>query len=113
MHELSVLENIVKTCRRVAEENKVANIKIITLSVGELSGYIPFFFTEYFPIITKDEELFSGTELKLIQTPGEALCCNCHSMYNVMKNEGKCPKCGSREKSILGGQDLRIEELIV
>ena len=68
MHEISVLENVLKTCRRVADENNVENIKVITLNIGELTGYLPVFFYEYFPIITKDEKLFEDTKLKIITT---------------------------------------------
>ena len=28
-----------------------------------------------------------------------------------MKNEGRCPKCGSREKKILGGQQFLVKEI--
>lgn len=113
MHEISVLEKIIITCRSVAKENNVNHIQAITLSVGELTGYIPYFFTEYFPIITSGEPLFDGTELKINEIRGEALCKKCQTMYNVMKAEGKCPKCGSREKTIIGGQEFRIDDLIV
>lgn len=113
MHEISVLENVLKTCRKVANENDVHHIRRITLSVGELTGYIPYFFTEYFPIITKGESLFEGTELKIKEIRGEALCKECNCMYNVMKAEGKCPRCKSREKTIIGGQEFILEELIV
>lgn len=113
MHEISVLEKVIVTCRNVAKENDVNHIRAITLSIGELTGYIPYFFTEYFPIITKGEQLFEGTELRINEIKGEALCKECRAMYNVMRTEGKCPKCGSREKTIIGGQDFRIEELIV
>lgn len=113
MHEISILENVLKTCRKVAAENDVSHIQGITLSVGELSGIIPHFFTEYFPIITKDESLFDGTELKIREISGEALCQECSCMYNVMKTEGKCPRCSSRNKTIIGGQEIILEELLV
>lgn len=113
MHEISVLEQVVNRCREIAVENQVDNIKVITLAVGELSGYIPHFFTEYFPIITKDEPLFGGTKLHIHEIKGEALCRQCHCMYNIMKNEGACPKCGSREKTIIGGEEFKIEQLLV
>lgn len=32
-------------------------------------------------------------------------------MYNVMQNEGMCPKCGSRNKKILGGQQFLLKEI--
>ena len=113
MHEISVLEKVVNTCRRVAAENDVSHISGVTLTIGELTGYIPYFFTEYFPIITKGEALFDGTELKIKEIKGEALCDECKTMYNVMKAEGKCPKCGSRCKTIIGGQEFRLDELII
>ena len=113
MHEISVLEKVIVTCRQVAKDNNVEHIRGITLSVGELTGYIPSFFTEYFPIITKDEELFCGTELVIKEIKGEALCNECKSMYNVMRSEGKCPRCGSRQKTIIGGQEFKLEELLV
>lgn len=28
-----------------------------------------------------------------------------------MKQEGKCPKCGSRDKKILGGQQFLVKEI--
>jgi hydrogenase nickel incorporation protein HypA/HybF len=42
---------------------------------------------------------------------GEALCKECKALYNVMKNEGKCPCCGSREKEVLGGQQFIVKEI--
>ena len=54
---------------------------------------------------------FEGSELNIISVPGEALCKECSAMYNVMRNEGKCPKCGSRSKKILGGQQFRVLEI--
>ena len=46
-----------------------------------------------------------------ISVTGEALCKDCSAMYNVMRCEGKCPKCGSRNKTILGGTEFRIKEI--
>ncbi len=42
---------------------------------------------------------------------GEALCNKCHSLYNVMRCEGRCPKCGSRDKTILSGQSFIVKEI--
>ena len=47
----------------------------------------------------------------MIRPRGEGLCLDCHAMYNVMQNEGMCPKCGSRNKKILGGQQFLLKEI--
>lgn len=112
MHEIGVLYEAIKVAERTAEANSLAGIKYLTLSVGELTGYLPIFFEKYFPIITEDRPLFKDAELKLEIVPGEALCTECQSIYNVMKCKGVCPKCGSRNKTILGGRDFLVKDIV-
>ncbi len=44
---------------------------------------------------------------------GEAMCNECHSLYNVMKCKGICPHCLSRDKTILSGQEFVVKEISV
>ena len=112
MHEISVLKKAVDIAEKTAQENNIARIACLTLEVGELSGYIPVFFHKYYPVVTENRPVFEGSELRIISVAGEALCKECSAMYNVVRNEGKCPKCGSRSKTILGGTEFRIKEII-
>lgn len=112
MHEIGTLSRAIEEIEKVALENKIENIKVVTFQIGEASGYITKFFTDYFPIITSEKPLFKDCELKIIQTKAEAVCLNCHTLYNVMKQKGVCPRCGSREKEMIGGQEFLIKELV-
>ena len=112
MHEIGVLTEAINQIHEIAKKNKVDRVKVVTLQIGEASGYLTHFFTEYFPFVTKDIPLFEGCQLRMIVTKAEALCLNCHSLYNVMTNKGKCPKCNSREKQMIGGQEFLIKEII-
>jgi hydrogenase nickel incorporation protein HypA/HybF len=111
MHEIEVLTKAVDLVESVAKDNGLDHIASITLEVGELTGYVPVFFEQYFPVVTEDRPLFQGTELRIRTVRGQALCRECQSLYNVMRNEGRCPKCGSREKKILGGQQFLVKEI--
>ena len=111
MHEIGVLTKAVDLAETAAKDNGLDTISYITLEVGELTGYIPEFFEKYFPIVTEDRPIFSKTELRIRKVRGQALCQNCQSLYNVMRNEGRCPKCGSREKKILGSEQFLIKEI--
>ena len=111
MHEISVLKKAVDLAEQTAIDNGVSRIAYITLEVGELTGYLPVFFYKYFPVVTENKPIFEGTELKIILDAGEALCKDCEAMYNVMRNQGICPNCGSRRKDILGGQDFLLKEI--
>ena len=111
MHEISVLKRAVDLAEQTAIDNNIDRIAYITLEVGELSGYLPVFFEKNFDVVIEDRPIFEGAELKMIRPRGEGLCLDCHAMYNVMQNEGRCPKCGSRNKKILGGQQFLLKEI--
>jgi len=111
MHELGILYQLAETATKYAEENDIETIKVISIEVGELSGALPYIFTEYFPLVSKKYPRISNAELKVDTHPGEGLCCNCHALYNVMKNNGKCPRCGSMSKKILGGTEINLTSI--
>lgn len=111
MHEIGVLTEVIKTVEEVASQNQIDKITYITLEIGELTGYLPVFFEKYFSIVTEDKPAVRDAKLKMQIVRGEALCGDCQTLYNVMKHEGRCPKCKSRRKQILGGQELIIKEI--
>lgn len=63
------------------------------------------------PTLTEDKPRLHNCELKTYIVRGEALCRECGALYNVLRAEGACPKCHSREKKILGGQEFVIKEI--
>lgn len=111
MHEIGVLTEAVKMVETIASDNNIEKVTHITLEVGELCGYVPLFFEKYFPVVTENKPVFEGTDLRIITVKGQALCSKCESLYNVMRCEGRCPKCGSREKKILGGQQFLVKDI--
>lgn len=111
MHEIGVLVEAIKTVEQLAKENQIERVRFITLEIGELTGYLPMFFEKYFPIVVADKPIVKQSELRIKIVKGQALCCECQTLYNVMKNEGSCPKCKSREKRILGGQEFLIKDI--
>lgn len=111
MHEISVLSKAIDLVNQVAKDNNIEHVKKITLEVGELTGYLPIFFEKYFPIIIEGNPLYDEAKLEIKVIKGQALCNECEAFYNVMKNEGKCPVCGSREKTIISGQDFIVKNV--
>ena len=108
MHEIGMLHQAAELAISFADENGIGEIKAISIEIGELSGALPYVFTEYFPFVAEKYPQLKNTELKLRTIPGEALCSDCHCLYNVMKHEGVCPRCGSRVMKVLGGQDVNV-----
>ena len=111
MHELSVLAASVDLAEETARANNLDRLAWITLEVGQASGYLPVFFRKYWPVVVENRELFDGCELRVTEKRAEALCLECHALYDVMACEGVCPTCGSRVKKVLGGTDLVLKEI--
>ena len=108
MHEIGMLYRTAETATRFAEEKGIDAILSIHIDLGELSGALPQVFTSYFPFVAEQYPCLKDAKLHLRTIPGEALCSRCQSLYNVMRQKGVCPGCQSREKTILGGQDIKL-----
>lgn len=111
MHEIGALHQAVKTVDRIAKENQIGRVRQVTLEVGELTGYLPIFFEQYFPIVAENFPPVKDAELRIEVVRGEAICSDCETLYNVMRCEGACPKCKSREKKIIGGTEFLIKDI--
>lgn len=64
MHELSIIEGIIKISQEEAKKNNVKRIIEIRIKVGEMSGVIPDIMQEYFDIASRGT-LVQGHSLKL------------------------------------------------
>lgn len=98
MHEIGVLCQVVKEVEKVADANNVDKVDGVVLQIGELTGMLPYFFEEYYDMVTEDHPVLQGSKLEIETIPGEGRCTDCQTVYNVAVNEGMCPKCGSRRK---------------
>ncbi len=108
MHEIGMLRQAAELADRIAEENGSDEVQEIVIELGELAGVVPQIFTDYFGYFSEQYPRLKNTELKLHTVKGEGLCSDCKCLYNIMKQEGTCPRCGSKEKMVLGGTEVKV-----
>ena len=113
MHELSVMMEVIRIVDETAKENELDSLKAVVLQVGELSGVVPIFLHEYWPMLTEDKPLYKDTELVVETIPGIARCKACGTVFNVVTNKGYCPQCNSFDKDLMSGREFAIKELLV
>jgi hydrogenase nickel incorporation protein HypA/HybF len=111
MHEIGVMIEVVKTVENFAKKNGVTNIQTVVLQIGELSSMIPKYIEACYPAAV-DGTILKDTKLKIEVLPGNAICKKCNKVFNLIENNNKCPKCGSREWEILCGKEFMIKEII-
>ncbi len=112
MHELGIVMEIVRVVDEFAKEKDITKVEAIVLQIGELSGVVPEFIKECFPAAI-DGTFMEDTVLDIEIVPGNARCQNCGTVFNVVRREGRCSKCGSRDFDILGGKEFFIKEIRV
>ena len=73
MHELGILNHVVRTVARIAKENNIDEIDYITIEVGEASGCVPAFLEKLFPIAIENNSVMKGSKLKIAMAEGKGL----------------------------------------
>ncbi len=113
MHELSILIEALRIVEETAKQQNIDSVKGVVLQVGELSSVVPKFLEDYFPIVIENKPIFQDAVLEIEMLPGIARCQNCKTQFNIVENEGYCPKCHSFDKDLLCGQEFFIKEILV
>ena len=111
MHELGILIEIVKSVESIAIKNGVTKVDTLVLQVGELATVVPSYLEECYPAAIDGTSL-QETKLKIEILPGNAMCKDCNNVFNLIVNNGTCPKCESKNFEIISGKEFMIKEIV-
>lgn len=108
MHEMSITQSVVEAvCNRMGD----APVRRVCLEIGKLSGVVPDSVQFCFDLITVGTTL-EGAELEIIQPSGQARCRDCGAEFAMNDLLMLC-ECGSANRELLAGEELRIREVEV
>jgi len=110
MHELGIVIEIVKQVEEHKIQNNVKDIEKLVLQIGELSGVVPHYIEDVYPIAVEKTSL-KNMKLEIEITPGIGKCKDCGLTYNLVQNNNVCPLCGSEKFDVITGTELMIKEL--
>jgi len=114
MHEVSICQAALETLRRELESRRIPPQKVtrLVLAVGALRQVIPEFMQEAFELLTRRTPLQRcRLELKII--PFTVTCHGCGHSHPAERIVTRCPRCGSDELEISGGDGLLVESFAV
>lgn len=113
MHEMTLIYGIAETVEKAEKANGIDHIDAVVIQVGEISGVVPEFLENYYPMFAETLEPLKGSELIIEMIPAVGRCRDCDTIFDIVEHEGKCPECGSWHKEVLSGQDFLIKEIRV
>ena len=110
MHEQSLVRQLLRQVQTIAEEYPTCQVKSIRVRVGEFSGVEPELLANAYSLLVADTS-FEKAQLVVNRARLEAVCGLCESDFRIKRFTFQCPNCGSRELSIVGGEELLLESI--
>jgi len=112
MHEISLAGGILTLVTQARERDPFTRVSQLRIQVGALSG------VEVSALQFALEAIAPGTVMEnatftMEETPGSAWCPDCSVTVPVFSRLDLCPRCNNAQLNPIGGQELRLLDLIV
>ncbi|MEO7195758.1 MAG: hydrogenase maturation nickel metallochaperone HypA [Pseudonocardiaceae bacterium] len=108
MHEMAITQSVVQA---VSDRMGDAQVRRICLEIGTLSGVAADSVRFCFEVITAGTTL-EGASLEIVQPTGKARCRDCGAEFALTDLLVLCA-CGSANRELLAGEELKIREVEV
>lgn len=110
MHELPVVEDMIRTLDKESEEKNIERITEINLVIGELSGIIGECVQMYFDMLSKGHSC-ENAKLRFTHESAMLKCTGCGMEFPHIKSFD-CPHCGAMGKLVKGsGREFLIKSV--
>lgn len=110
MHELGLIDAVIRTVDKIVKEEHLTEVRTIVLEVGELSGVVPDFLTTCYKAVV-DQTPYEKTVLEICMAEGTLRCNVCNIEFKVDIETLECPICHGKNLTPLTGRDLTIKEI--
>jgi hydrogenase nickel incorporation protein HypA/HybF len=113
MHEMSIMQSLLKILEQKASEKKAIRIRTITVGLGYFSGVEPDLLKSAFEWLS-DGTLAEKAEFEINIKNFSANCKKCGAFeLSPDRTQFKCPDCGSEDINIDANDELVIEKMEV
>jgi hydrogenase nickel incorporation protein HypA/HybF len=112
MHEMSLAESVLGAIEDAARAQRFTAVKTVRLEIGRLAAVELDALRFAFDVV-KRGGIADGARLEIVDVPGAAWCMRCCDTVPLAARGNACPRCGSFQLQVNGGDELRIKELEV
>lgn len=112
MHEMSLCEGVLQIIESEAKVQKFTKVKRVILDVGALAGVEIAALEFSFEVVMRGS-IAENAVLQINEVEAQAWCMQCAESITVKERYDACPKCGSYQLQVSGGDEMKIKELEV
>ena len=110
MHEMPIVENLVKTTLDQAAEYHATRVTGVHLRLGELSG-ITADSVQFYWDHMREGTICQGAALHFVRAPATVQCLDCRHAVLLDPSLEACPACGGLRLQVTGGDEFLLERL--
>ena len=111
MHEVSIVNSIIKTLEIEFEPQKLDQLKSIHLKVGILSNIEPKLLHNAYDAICMTNARYHDVKLAIESTELKIHCDLCNTVSQVKQYRFICDNCGNPCKNVIQGEELLIHKV--
>lgn len=112
MHEYPITLEIIRLAENAARDQGADKVELISLVIGDLSGYVGESVQLYFDEISKGT-LCEGCKLKIERVEPKAQCAACGELFKRKLFSFECPHCGGEGHPTKIGTEFYIDYIEV
>ncbi|MCE2646216.1 MAG: hydrogenase maturation nickel metallochaperone HypA [Betaproteobacteria bacterium] len=107
MHEMSLAEGLIQV---VEEAAGARTVRTVRLEIGRLAAVELSALRFAFEVV-RQGTVAQDAALDVVALPGQAWCMKCCQTVTVEARGDGCPRCGSHQLQVTGGDEMRVKEL--
>ena len=112
MHEMGIMEGVLDSALKSAQQAHALRIRKITLSIGDMTECIDDALQFSFEILSENT-LAQGATLVLNKVSPRSVCLDCHKEFDHDRFHRQCPYCKSYSTDLIAGRELSIDSIEV
>lgn len=110
MREMPLAQSVIQIVEGTARQHGAARVSAITLEIGLLAGVEIDLLRSCFSAASRSS-LAEGATLVIQQPGGHAWCTSCGEAVPLSSLIEPCPRCGSHQLRVIGGNELKVCEI--
>ena len=112
MHEMSLAEGVLGVIEEAlrGEPAGSAQVRSVRLEIGQLAAVEIEALRFAFDVV-KRGSVADDAALEVITLPGQAWCMKCAETVALAQRGDGCPRCGSHQLQVTGGDELRVKDI--
>jgi hydrogenase nickel incorporation protein HypA/HybF len=107
---MALAESLLQIVEDTARKNGATQVRAVRLAVGRLSHVEPEALRFAFDVVTR-HGIAQGARLEIDATDGAAWCMQCSRSVDLARLGDACPRCGSYQLQLTGGDELRVRDI--